>query len=70
MALARSRHGERVQVGQAVGDLIPLAGLADGGVEVGQLLGLALGFEDVADGAEAAGLAIAVVGRGQLGGVA
>lgn len=39
--------------------MVGLAGLADGGVEFGPLLGFVLGFEEVADGAEAVGVAVA-----------
>jgi len=47
---ARGLPGGHVAVG-----LVGLAGLAEGVVEVGPLVGLVFGFEEVADGAEAAG---------------
>ena len=43
--------------------LVGLAGLADGGVEVGPFLGLVLGLEEVAHGAEAVGVAPCLTGR-------
>ena len=46
-------------IGHGAVGLVGLAGLADGVVEVGPLLGLVLGLEEVTDGAEAAGEALA-----------
>jgi len=47
---------ERLPIGHRAVGLVGLAGLADGGVEVGPLLGFVLGFGQVADGAEAVGV--------------
>ena len=55
-------HIECFPVRHIVGRLIRLPGLTDGVVEVGPFLGLVLGFEKVAYGAEAVGVALAGLG--------
>ncbi len=55
-------HIERFPVGDHSVRLISLAGLADGVMEFGPFLGRVLGFEQVAYGAEAVGVALAGLG--------
>ena len=51
--------GKRFPVGHGAGGLVGFAGFADGGVQGGELLRFVLGFVQVADGAEAVGVAFA-----------
>ena len=54
--------GKRLPIGNGALVLIRLPGLADGGMEVRPFLGVVLGFEEVADGAEVMGVALAGLG--------
>jgi hypothetical protein len=49
------KGSEVLEIRHRGGGLVGLACGADGGVKVGPLLGFVLGFEEMADGAEAAG---------------
>jgi len=55
--------GKRFPVGQRAVGLVALAGFADGGVDLRPFLRFIFGFEEMADGAEAVGVALAGFGE-------
>ena len=59
---------EGLPVGHGAAGLVGLTRIADRGVEGGEFLGLVLGFVEVADGAEAVGVAVAGFGEEDVGG--
>ena len=59
---------EATEIRHLAAGLVSFAGLADGVVEFGPFLGFVLGFEEVADGAEAVGVALAGLGEQDVGG--
>jgi len=62
------KRGKLIEIRHLAAALVGFAGTADGVVEFGPLLGLVLGFEEVAYGVEAVAVALAGLGEQDIGG--